>query len=77
MMNIKIEKPSVYKLCITVCLAIGISLFLFSCGSSRESSNSMESDTSSVIQDTSGAMRDTGTIMNSDTSAMPADTTMH
>lgn len=76
-MNIKIEKPSIYKLCITVCLAMMISLFLFACGSSRESGTSTGTDTSGVIQDTSGAMRDTSAIMNRDTSTMPVDTTVH
>jgi len=76
-MNIRIEKPSIYKLCITLCLAMMISLFLFACGSSKESSSGTETDSSSVIQDTSGAMRDTSTVNRDTAATMPADTTQH
>gem|GEM_PF-1035171 len=69
MNKIKIEKASLYKLGITICLAMIISMFLFACGSSRNSGTGSDMDTSSgVIQDTSGAMRDTS--MYQDTSSM-------
>ncbi|GAA0562643.1 hypothetical protein [Chitinophaga japonensis] len=72
MNKIKIEKASLYKLGMTICLAMIISMFLFACGSSRNSGTGEDMndiDTSSdVIQDTSGAMRDTS--MYPDTSSM-------
>jgi hypothetical protein len=69
MNNIKFEKPSFYKLCITVCLAMILSLFIFACGSSKDTGSGATTDSASnVIQDTSGAMRDTST-MNPDTSS--------
>lgn len=70
MTNIKIEKPSIYKLCITVCLAMILSMFIFACGSSRDtgSGTTTTDSASNVIQDTSGAMRDTSTMQMQDTS---------
>lgn len=74
MTNIKIEKASIYKLCMTVCLAIILSMFIFACGSSRDAGTGSGSSTDSatnVIQDTSGAMRDTASTapMNPDTTS--------
>ena len=75
MNKIKIEKTSLYKAGMAICLAMIISLFLFSCGSSRNSGTGTDTEmddmdtSSSVIQDTSGAMRDTGS-MYTDTSSM-------
>lgn len=61
-----------YKLCVTACVALMLSLALFACGSARESSTS--TDSAGVIQDTSGAMRDTATTMPAqDTSRVPPD----
>ena len=66
----KFEKPSLYKLCITVCLAMILSLFIFACGSSKDAGSGTSTDSASnVIQDTSGAMRDTSS-MNTDTSTV-------
>jgi len=39
---------AIYKVCITACLAIIISMFLFACGSAKESSES--TDTTAVMQ---------------------------
>jgi hypothetical protein len=69
MNNIKIEKPSIYKLCITVCLAMILSLFIFACGSSKDAGSGTTTDSATnVIQDTSGAMRDTSTMQDTSTS---------
>ena len=73
MTNIKIEKGSIYKLCMTVCLAIILSMFIFACGSSKDAGTGTSTDSSSnVIEDTSGAMRDTASTMpmNPDTTNM-------
>ncbi|TWV93999.1 hypothetical protein [Chitinophaga pinensis] len=58
------------KIGITTCLAIILSIFLFSCGSSRESGNT--TDTSSVIQSDTNSTIDT---MNraTDTSSVRPD----
>lgn len=72
MTNIKIEKASIYKLCMTVCLAIILSMFIFACGSSRDAGTGSSTDSATnVIQDTSGAMRDTASTapMNPDTTS--------
>lgn len=45
------------KIGITTCLAIILSIFLFACGSSRESSNT--TDTSNIIQSDTTATVDT------------------
>jgi hypothetical protein len=45
------------KIGITTCLAIMLSIFLFACGSSKESSNT--TDTSSVIRSESNSTMDT------------------
>jgi|APAra7269096979_1048534.scaffolds.fasta_scaffold00076_51 uncharacterized protein YcfL len=60
------------KIGITTCLAIILSLFLFSCGSSRESGNT--TDTSSVMQSDTTSTVDT---MNRtmDTSSVRPDST--
>ncbi len=72
-MKFRIERGSLYKLCITLCLAMMISLFLFACGSSKVSSSGETTDSSSVIQDTSGAMRDTSTMPRDTSSSIPPD----
>jgi hypothetical protein len=78
MTNIKIEKPSIYKLCITVCLAMILSLFIFACGSSRDAGSGSTTDSASnVIQDTSGAMRDTSSMQMQDTSNRVPPDSMH
>ncbi|SFW32763.1 hypothetical protein SAMN05661012_01157 [Chitinophaga sancti] len=58
------------KVCITACFAIALSLFLFACGSSKDSS---------ATDSTSAAMHtDTpATTAPIDTAAAPGDTTMH
>ncbi|MBW8686913.1 hypothetical protein [Chitinophaga rhizophila] len=48
---------ALYKIGITTCLAIILSIFLFSCGSSRESSTA--TDTSSIIQTDTSSTIDT------------------
>jgi hypothetical protein len=57
---------AIYKVCITACFAIIISLFLFACGSAKESSES--SDTTAVMQSEPAPA-------TADTATMPADTT--
>lgn len=58
---------ALYKVGITTCLAIILSIFLFSCGSSRESgsttdsSNVIQSDTTSTI-DTMNTTTDTSAV---------------
>lgn len=75
---IKFEKPSFYKLCMTICLAMILSLFIFACGSSKDtgSGNTTTDSASNVIQDTSGAMRDTSTLNPDTANRMPPDS-MH
>lgn len=57
---------ALYKVGITACLAIIISMFLFACGSAKDGSNS---DTTAVIQ------TDTSAVAPVDSASMPADTT--
>jgi hypothetical protein len=65
---------ALYKVGITACLAIIISMFLFACGSGRNAGNtdttaSMQTDSSSV------APADTATAMPVDTAGVKPDTT--
>jgi hypothetical protein len=57
---------ALYKVCITACLGIIISMFLFSCGSAAESTSN--TDTTAVMQ------TDTTSVAPADTASMPADT---
>lgn len=61
---------AVCKVCITACFAIALSLFLFACGSSRDTS-STDSTASSIQNDTAA------TTAPIDTVATPTDTTVH
>jgi hypothetical protein len=58
---------ALYKVCITACLAIIISMFLFACGSAKDSSNN--TDTTAVMQS------EPSSVAPADTASMPADTT--
>ncbi|SFE52921.1 hypothetical protein SAMN05518672_107107 [Chitinophaga sp. CF118] len=58
---------AIYKGCITACLAIIISIFLFACGGAKESGST--TDTTAVMQTTPSE------VAPADTASMPADTT--
>lgn len=58
---------ALYKVCITACLGIIISMFLFACGSGNN--NGSNGDTSNAIQ------TDTAAVAPVDTALMPTDTT--
>ena len=58
---------ALYKVCITACLGIIISMFLFACGSAN--STTSNTDTTAVMQ------TDTSSVAPADSASMPADTT--
>lgn len=58
---------ALYKIGITTCLGIIISMFLFACGSAKDTSSN--TDTTAAIQ------TDTSSVAPVDTASMPADTT--
>jgi len=58
---------ALYKVCITACLGIIISMFLFACGSAKDSSSN--TDTTAVMQS------EPSSVAPADTASMPADTT--
>lgn len=67
---------AVCKVCITACFAIALSLFLFACGSSKDT-GSTDSTATTIQNDTAAtAPVDTAT-MPVDSSARPDSTPMH
>jgi hypothetical protein len=58
---------ALYKVCITACLGIIISMFLFACGSANNSAGN--TDTTAVMS------TDSSSVTPGDTASMPADTT--
>jgi hypothetical protein len=68
-----IIRLALYKVGITACLAIIISIFLFACGSAK---NSSDSDTTATIQTDSSAIAPVDTAgMHPDTSGVKPDST--
>ena len=65
---------ALYKVGITACLAIIISMFLFACGSAKDSSSNADS-TAAIQADTSSVAPMDTAGMHTDTTAMKADTT--
>lgn len=61
---------ALYKVCITACLGIIISMFLFACGSGNNNTNN--ADTTASMQTDSSAVAPIAPV---DTATMPADTT--
>lgn len=67
---------AIYKVCITACLGIIISMFLFACGSANETGTS--TDTTAVIQTEPAATTPVDTAAVVDTIGAKPDTTpMH
>lgn len=66
---------AVCKVCITACFAIALSLFLFACGSSKDTSNT-DSSAATFQADTTAAPVDTAT-MPVDTASRPDSTPVH
>ncbi len=67
---------AICKVCITACFAIALSLFLFACGSSRETSSADSTGTSLQADTTNTVPADTAT-MPADTSARPDSIPKH
>lgn len=67
---------ALYKVCITACLGIIISMFLFACGSANNSGGN--TDTTAVIStDSSSVIPGDSASMPADTTGMKPDTTVH
>lgn len=67
---------AVCKVCITACFAIALSLFLFACGSSKDTSNT-DSTAAAVQADTSLNTSADTTAASMDSSAHPDSTHIH
>jgi len=67
---------AVCKVCITACFAIALSLFLFACGSSKDTSSSDSTATSIQADTTATTPVDTSAI-KMDSSARPDSTPIH